>query len=84
MSYTFALKNIQSLPTITFFFNFVLGPWLWPRPILSLASRGSVLKKSVLGFGLEFFLSPWPQTLCPRLQVCFKYRTRSEQLECDD
>ena len=30
-----------------------LCPWLWPRTFLSLASRGSVLGKAVLG--LEFF-----------------------------
>ena len=40
----------------------VLGPWPWPRAILSLASRGSVLEKAVLGLGLEFFWypRPWP------------------------
>ena len=31
----------------------VLGPWPWA--FLSLASRGSVLGKAVLGLGLEFF-----------------------------
>ena len=31
----------------------VLGPWPWPRAFLSLASRGSVLGKAVLGLGLE-------------------------------
>ena len=29
----------------------VLGPWPWPRASLSLASRGSVLGKAVLGLG---------------------------------
>ena len=29
----------------------VLGPWPWPRAFLSLASRGSVLGKAVLGLG---------------------------------
>ena len=29
----------------------VLGPWPWPRLFLSLASRGSVLEKSVLDLG---------------------------------
>ena len=33
--------------------NCVLGPWRWPRPFLSLTSRGSILKNVVLG--LEFF-----------------------------
>ena len=33
----------------------VLGPWPWPRAFLSLASRGSVLGKAVLGLGLGFF-----------------------------
>ena len=37
----------------------VLGPWPWPRAFLSLSSRGSVLKKAVLGLGLGFFLCPW-------------------------
>ena len=36
----------------------LLGPWPWPRAFLSLASRGSVLGKAVLGLG--FFLCPWP------------------------
>ena len=52
----------------------VLGPWLWPRAFLSLASRGSVLEKAVLGLGLGFFLCPWPwpRALCPRLHVCYQ------------
>ena len=60
-----------------FFFFFentcacVLGPW--PRAFLSLASRGSVLGRAVLGLG--FFLCPWPwsRALCPRLHLCCKY-----------
>ena len=32
-----------------------LCPWPWPRAFLSLASRGSVLEKAVLGLGLGFF-----------------------------
>ena len=32
----------------------VLSPWPWPRPFLSLASRGSVLEKSVLGLKFVF------------------------------
>ena len=53
----------------------VLGPWPWPRAFLSLASRGSVLGKAVLGLGLGlgFFLCPWPwpwpRALCPRLHL---------------
>ena len=45
----------------------VLGPWPWPRAFLSLASKGSVLRRAVLG--LRFFLCPWPypRDLCPRL-----------------
>ena len=35
--------------------NYVLGPWLWPRPFPFLASRGSVVEKSVLGLSLGFF-----------------------------
>ena len=38
----------------------VLGPWPWPRAFLFLTSRGSVLKRTVLGLGLGFFLCPWP------------------------
>ena len=51
----------------------VLGPWPWPRAFLSLASKGSVLGKAVLGLGLGFFLCPWPwpQALCSRLHLCF-------------
>ena len=45
----------------------VFGLWPWPRAFLSLASRGSVLGKAVLGLG--FFLCPWPWlwplALCP-------------------
>ena len=33
----------------------VLGPWSCPRAFLSLASRGSVLGKAVLGISLGFF-----------------------------
>ena len=53
-----------------------LCPWPWPRAFLSLASRGSVLEKAVLGLGLglAFFLCPWPwpwpRALCPRLHLC--------------
>ena len=51
----------------------VLGPWPWPRAFLSLASRGSVLEKAVLGLGLGLgiFLCPWPwpRALCPRLHL---------------
>ena len=69
-------KNMRFLRNDLFFFLFfgnhlrscVLGPW--PRALLSLASRGSVLENSVLGFG--FFLSPWPRTLGPRLHLCLR------------
>ena len=46
-----------------------------PRPFLSLASRGSVLEKSVLGLGLGFFSSSWPwsQRSCPRLHLWYTY-----------
>ena len=33
----------------------VFGLWPWPRVILSLALRGSVLRRAVLGLGLGFF-----------------------------
>ena len=51
---TFALKNNgkftnQNLEKVCLWF------WPRPRPFLSLASRRSVLKKSVLGPGLGFF-----------------------------
>ena len=32
--------------------------------LMSLALRGFVLEKSVLRFGLRFFLCPWPRRLC--------------------
>ena len=48
----------------------VLGPWPWPRAFLSLASRGSVLRKAVLGLGLFLCPWPWPRALCPRLHLC--------------
>ena len=32
-----------------------LRPWPWPRAFLSLASRGSVLGRAVVGLGLGFF-----------------------------
>ena len=35
---------------------YVLCPWPRPQAFLSLASRGSVLGKAVLGLGLRFFL----------------------------
>ena len=46
----------------TFFFgeHLRLCPWPWLRAFLSLASRGSVLEKAVLGLGLGFFMCPWP------------------------
>ena len=37
--------------------------------ILSLASRGSVLEKAVLGLGFFSSPRPWPRTLCPRLYL---------------
>ena len=48
------------ITSLKIFFNLLFKksktcPWLWPRPILSLALRDSVLEKLVLGFGLEFF-----------------------------
>ena len=47
----------------------VLGPW--PRAFLSLASRGSVLGKAVLGLGFFLCPWPWPRALCPRLHLCY-------------
>ena len=35
----------------------VLGLWPWPRAFLSLASRGAVLGRDVLGFDRGFFVS---------------------------
>ena len=53
-----------------------LCPWPWPRAFLSLASKGSVLGKAVLG--LRFFLCPWPWASFPRLRLW------SLQLRCWD
>ena len=55
-----------------FFFGERLRLCPWPRAFLSLASRGSVLGKAVLGLGLGFFWCPWPwpRALCPRLHLC--------------
>ena len=47
--------------------DFFFGEHLCLCP-LSLASRGPVLGRAVLGLGL--FLCPWPQALCPRLHLC--------------
>ena len=68
------LKIIENLPTIIEK-NYVLSPWPWPRPFLSLASRGPVLEKLVFGhgLGLEFFLIPWPRKLCPRLHLWYAF-----------
>ena len=54
---TFAFKNYGKFTQ----YNLEkLCPWF-------LASKERVLEKSVLGLG--FFLSPWPQTLCPQLHL---------------
>ena len=55
-----------------FFFGEHLRLCPWSRTFLSLASRGSVLGKAVLGLGLGFFLCPWPwpRALFPRLHLC--------------
>ena len=47
----------------------VLGPWPWPQVFLSLASRVSVLGKTVLGLGFFLCPWPWPRALCPRLHL---------------
>ena len=41
----------------------------WSRAFLSLASRGSVLGRAVLGLGF-FLVCPWPLSLCSRLHLC--------------
>ena len=43
-----------------------------PRAFLSLASRGSVLGRAVLGLGVGFFLCPWPwsRALRPQIHIC--------------
>ena len=43
------MENLSSI----IYKNCVHGPWLWPRPFLSLTLRGFVLEKSVLA--LDFF-----------------------------
>ena len=53
----------------------VLGPWPWPRALLSLASKGSILEKVCPRKGCpwpQIFLCPWPwpRALCPRLHLC--------------
>ena len=66
----------------------VLGPWPWPRTFLSLASKGSVLGKAVLGLGLGlgFFLCPWPwpwpRALCPRLHLCWLMHYVNKKARC--
>ena len=72
-------KNFEDL----FFDNTctcVLGPW--PRAFLSLASRGSVLGRAVLGLGLQFFLCPlpWPRALCPQLHLWLGTRAFADAL----
>ena len=61
---TFALKNNEKFADHNLE---KLCPWS-----LALASRGSVLEKSVHGLGLRFFSSPWPwpRRLCSRLHLC--------------
>ena len=51
----------------------VLVPW--PRAFLFLVSRGSVLRRAVLGLGVGFFLFHWPgpRALCPRLHLRFLF-----------
>ena len=68
-------KFVSSWRTqVSFFFFFwrslsrcVLVPW--PRAFLSLASRGSVLKRAALGLGFFLCPWPWPRALCPRLHL---------------
>ena len=49
------LRFCASNPPPPKFSGSATGPWPWLRVVLSLASRGSVLARAVLGFGLEFF-----------------------------
>ena len=58
----------------------VLGPWPWPRAFLSLASRGSVLGKAVLGLGFFLCPWPWPRALCPRLHLCKLHAMTSSEI----
>ena len=69
---TLAFKNMESLPTIILK-NCVFGPWSWHRPLMPMASKWSVLEKSVLGLGLRFFLCrcPWRGTLYSRIHLCY-------------
>ena len=43
----------------------VLGPWPWPRALLSLASRVSVFGKAVLGLGLKPYVLDSTSVLYP-------------------
>ena len=52
------------------FFSDYLCLCPWPRAFLSLASRGSVLRRAVLGLGFFLCPWPWPRALFPRLHLC--------------
>ena len=54
----FLWRSLEKFLWRPFFFfgeHLRLCPWPWPRAFLSLASRGSVLGRAVLGLGLGFF-----------------------------
>ena len=53
------LFEIAKIILGTFFLETTCALCPWPRAFLSLASRGSVLERSVLGLGIGFFLCPW-------------------------
>ena len=59
LGYVYALENAWKKFLKTCFLentsSCVLCPWPWPRSFLSLASRGPVLGKAVLGLDLGFF-----------------------------
>ena len=60
-TFFYFLKNAWKFFLKSWFFFFFFGeylrlcPWPWPQAFLSLASRGSVLRRAVLGLSHGFF-----------------------------
>ena len=52
---------------------YVLGPWPWPIGLnhsCPWPQEGLSSKSRCLALASDFFSSPWPQRLCPRLHLC--------------